>query len=279
MPSAELDFDPLRAGVSELVTRVGIPLAFGGDLYHSTASLRVYAGVHGQSIRGLHIEAGEGLGGRVIAEKRPRHTSRYEDTRWITHRYAREVRAEGIVTLVAVPIVVSGDVRALLYAGFRESVEVGNETATMVAKIARRIEWEYSVREEVARQVEILAADQAPLHVDRERQAGLRESYAELRHVASIVEDPELRVRLEAIGEKILGATLAPGGSPRKILTRRETDVLALAALGDRNARIASRLGLTENSVKKYISNSISKLGATNRLDAVVKARRLGCLP
>ncbi len=55
-------------------------------------------------------------------------------------------------------------------------------------------------------------------------------------------------------------------------LSARELDVLELAAQALTNAQIASRLRVTEATVKRHLSNIFSKLGAVSRIDAVNKA-------
>jgi DNA-binding NarL/FixJ family response regulator len=55
-------------------------------------------------------------------------------------------------------------------------------------------------------------------------------------------------------------------------LSPRERDVLALASRAMSNAQIATRLYLTEATVKRHLSNIFTKLGAVSRIDAVNKA-------
>lgn len=55
-------------------------------------------------------------------------------------------------------------------------------------------------------------------------------------------------------------------------LTAREHEVLALLARGDKNRRIATRLGVTEQTVKTHVKNILSKLGASSRTEAARKA-------
>ena len=62
-------------------------------------------------------------------------------------------------------------------------------------------------------------------------------------------------------------------------LTARELDVLALLAAGTSNPRIAEELVVTLDTVKKHVSHLLGKLGAANRTEAVVRARRLGLIP
>jgi two-component system, NarL family, response regulator DesR len=61
-------------------------------------------------------------------------------------------------------------------------------------------------------------------------------------------------------------------------LTDRERQVLRLAAEGHSSARIASELHLSEGTVRNYLSEAISKVGAENRVEAARIARQKGWL-
>jgi two-component system, NarL family, response regulator DesR len=61
-------------------------------------------------------------------------------------------------------------------------------------------------------------------------------------------------------------------------LTDRERQVLRLAGEGHPSARIAAELHLSEGTVRNYLSEAISKLGAANRVDAARIARQKGWL-
>jgi len=61
-------------------------------------------------------------------------------------------------------------------------------------------------------------------------------------------------------------------------LTDRQRQVLRLAADGRSSAEIALELHLAEGTVRNYLSEAISKLGATNRVDAARIARQKGFL-
>ena len=61
-------------------------------------------------------------------------------------------------------------------------------------------------------------------------------------------------------------------------LTERERQVLRLAGDGVTSSDIASRLGLSEGTVRNYLSEAISKLSAANRVDAARIARAKGWL-
>lgn len=59
-------------------------------------------------------------------------------------------------------------------------------------------------------------------------------------------------------------------------LTARETQVLELLAEGLPNKAIATRLGISDQTVKFHVASISAKLGATNRTDAVRLALRRG---
>jgi two-component system response regulator DesR len=61
-------------------------------------------------------------------------------------------------------------------------------------------------------------------------------------------------------------------------LTDRERQVLRYAGEGATGAEIAARLNLSEGTVRNYLSEAISKLGAANRTDAARIARQRGWL-
>jgi two-component system response regulator DesR len=94
---------------------------------------------------------------------------------------------------------------------------------------------------------------------------------------ADVLADAIRRVRK---GERVVDpalavATLAAGESP---LTARERDVLITARTGATIAEIASRLYLSEGTVRNYVSAAITKTGARNRVEAVRVADERGWL-
>ncbi|MGH3680789.1 MAG: response regulator transcription factor [Natronosporangium sp.] len=87
-------------------------------------------------------------------------------------------------------------------------------------------------------------------------------------------------VRRVAAGERVIdpdliAAALETGASP---LTIRETDVLRAAGSGVPTGQIAGQLSLSPATVRNYLSNAISKVGARNRIDAIRIARDAGWL-
>jgi DNA-binding NarL/FixJ family response regulator len=63
-----------------------------------------------------------------------------------------------------------------------------------------------------------------------------------------------------------------------EVLTPREIDVLRLVAFGNPNKEIAAQLSISEETVKSYIKNILSKLGANDRTHAVAIAVKRGVI-
>ena len=71
----------------------------------------------------------------------------------------------------------------------------------------------------------------------------------------------------------------AGGGAPRRpSLTPRQREVLELIVAGLDNAQIASRLGVSERTVRAHVSNVLERTGAVNRTQAAVAAVQRGWL-
>ena len=61
-------------------------------------------------------------------------------------------------------------------------------------------------------------------------------------------------------------------------LSQREREVLRLMAQGASNQAIAEQLVITVGAVKSHINHILMKLEASNRTEAVARARQLGLL-
>jgi DNA-binding NarL/FixJ family response regulator len=61
-------------------------------------------------------------------------------------------------------------------------------------------------------------------------------------------------------------------------LSAREHEVLRRVALGETNPEIATALTLSRNTVKSYLTSAMQKLGARNRVDAIMRAHDHGLL-
>jgi DNA-binding NarL/FixJ family response regulator len=101
--------------------------------------------------------------------------------------------------------------------------------------------------------------------------------------------DPEVQrlladsLRLRLAGEALAPGPQMPGGAvPAGLarapdgLTQREVDVLRLVASGLSNSQMASRLFISEATVKTHVHNILTKAGLRDRVQAVSYALRTG---
>lgn len=85
-----------------------------------------------------------------------------------------------------------------------------------------------------------------------------------------------------AVAGKLLQQLTTGQRYPSTDLTRKmaeqEVDVLGLIAIGFTNSSIATRLQLSEGTVRNHVSPILAKLEVTNRTQAVVLAMRHGVI-
>ncbi|MCA9908057.1 MAG: response regulator transcription factor [Anaerolineae bacterium] len=117
----------------------------------------------------------------------------------------------------------------------------------------------------------------------------LEEGTALIPLLAAVVEHKATPDRLRTYAQELLAA-FAERGSAEAVqsigkaagliepLTARELEVLQCIATGDSNQAIADQLVITVRTVKKHITNILGKLDATNRTQAVARARELGLI-
>ncbi len=83
---------------------------------------------------------------------------------------------------------------------------------------------------------------------------------------------------LAAFGDEGKPAVAAPSGDAVENLSAREIEILRLVAAGFSNREVGERLYISENTVKWHTSNIYSKMGVSNRTEAVNLARETGLL-
>ncbi|MFD7322655.1 response regulator transcription factor [Streptomyces sp. NPDC059875] len=266
----------MRGALLRLRRATGLQVVFGG-LLHEGRPLRIAElnGAVTPALYGLAISAGSGLGGKCLALARPCAVVDYPSARHITHEYDGPVSAEGLRSVIAVPVVVRRKVRGVLYGALRDALPLGERIADAAVAAARDVEQALAVRDEV-RQL-LAGADARPTTGPSWEE--VRQAHGELRELAPQVADPRLRARLLAVCGRLESASAGPERPPGVALTPRELDVLAAVASGATNATAADRLGLRPETVKGYLRSTMRKLGAHTRWEAVVAARRAGLLP
>ncbi|MFE6423574.1 helix-turn-helix transcriptional regulator [Streptomyces rochei] len=270
----------IRSALVRLRRTTGLPVAFGGLVEPGRRQVRIseLSGTSTGALSALAVTSGNGLGGKAVALSRPCAVTDYSVSRQISHEYDLPVAAEGLRSVVAVPVVVRRRVRGVLYGALRAAQPLGDRTLGAAVAAARDVEQALVLRDEAG---ELLAAAR-PQPVPAPTGSGtaweqVREAHAALRALAPRIADPALRDELlRACG--LLAPGVGPG--PHEVrLTPREVDVLACVAAGATNAAAAERLGVGPETVKGYLRSAMRKLGARTRGAAVVAARRAGLLP
>lgn len=267
-----------------------LPVAFGGLVTGAAGQAGGYgarqfrisemSGTDTESLRGLAITTGNGLGGKTLATVRPCSVTDYGSSRVISHEYDPPVAAEGLRSVLAVPVVVRRRVRGVLYGALRQPYALGDRPLSVALDAVRELEQALAVRDEAQR---LLSFCQQPLTADPRAWEQVREAHLELRALATRIPDVRLRQELLSACARLASAAVPSGAASRvprpAPLTPRELDVLASVASGATNAAAAARLRLRPETVKSYLRSAMRKLGAHTRLEAVVAARREGLLP
>ncbi|MGA4838840.1 response regulator transcription factor [Streptomyces sp. G45] len=290
----------VRGALLRLRRATGLPVAFGG-LADGEGHIRIgeLSGTSTHVLSGLAISSGNGLGGKATALARPCAVADYRASRRISHEYDAAVEAEGLRSVVAVPLVVRRRVRGLLYGALRTTLPLGDRVLDAAVAAARDVEQALVVRDET--RALLAVAGGAGGDGDAAGAGGggsgpgagggggcgcggacggavwerMREAHAALRALATRINDPVLR-------DEVLAACGTLAAAPRGAavtLAPREVDVLAWVALGATNAEVAERLGLRPETVKSYLRSAMRRLGARTRGEAVSAARRAALLP
>lgn len=273
------DSDAFRDALRSIRRDTDVPVAFGGPAESDVLRLSESVGLRTNALRDLAVAARAGLGGRVLATRRPGRVREYRSANDITHHYDQPVLAEGLRSIAAVPVIVHGIVRGVLYGAARQTVDFGDRVTDTMVAASRRLAGELAVRDEVDRRVRLLRAADQTVDASPVDLESVRELHAEFRGIAQSLPDNELRDRLRVACTRLaaLGAP-APTG-PGAPLSPRELDVLAQVGLGCTNAEAARRLSVGAETVKAYLRSAMRKLDARTRHEAVVLARRHGLLP
>lgn len=290
MDGQRADAVHVRAALLRMRRSGMLPVAFGGLVAGPAGGLGSYgtaraftiselSGTDTESLRGLTIATGNGLGGKTLAMGRPLSVIDYGASRVISHEYDPAVAAEGLRSVLAVPVVVRRQVRGILYGALRQPYALGDRPMAVAMDAARDLEQTLAVRDEARRLLAV--ARQQPVTANPRAWQEVREAHSELRALALRIPDPHLRQELLTACARLATAATEPGDRDTRpvALTPRELDVLTAIASGATNSSAAVRLRLRPETVKSYLRSAMRKLGAHTRLEAVVAARRAGLLP
>ncbi|EGD54415.1 regulatory protein LuxR [Gordonia neofelifaecis NRRL B-59395] len=267
----------LRRPLERLRRRTGASLAFAGRVVPAAhddhaIELSYFDGDVVGPLRGVQLDYGHGLGGRVLTRRRATALHDYVQSPLITHTYDAIIRAEQLYSMVAAPIIVGRKHVGVLYAARRGPQHQLDTSLDAVTDEARAVEQQLTV-------AEVLGAIRTD---DEERELSawrsrVQDSYAQLRGLAADVEDPAVRARMLEIANQLAGDAPEPELTVR--LTAREQDVLSLLGAGLTNPAIAERLGIGLHTVKGHVKALLVKLDASSRFEAVVNARRVRLIP
>ncbi|WP_420624935.1 histidine kinase [Candidatus Poriferisodalis sp.] len=127
----------------------------------SSCAMRGVCGAQTDQFGRLRPSTGEGLGGRVMVERRPIDVQNYVDDPGITKHFVDVVSAESIGGIVAVPIEHDDELVGLLYGGLRSIGSIGDRAKIVLESAAE------SVAPMMA--ASIRASDAIRQHVNAER--------------------------------------------------------------------------------------------------------------
>jgi len=117
----------------------------------------------------------------------------------------------------------------------------------------------------------------AGLHAILPRESSASEILSAIRVASSglVLLDPEVA---REVANQTRSNSAASAPETLEELTPREIEVLRLMAEGFGNKEIASRLGISDHTVKFHISSILGKLGAASRTEAVTLGIRMGMI-
>ncbi len=241
-----------EAVTSQLMARVpeltGVDVAWIGESDGEDRNvLRHTVNTTTDSVIGLVVPHGCGLGGRVMLARRPLWVSDYVTAATITHHFDRQVEAERIRAMIGVPIIHESSVFGVLYGANRTPTDFGDRTAAAMQQAASRAAAAVIVAERARH------ASEVAVHEERRRIAlELHDSVgamlftigAGIRRLSdALPAEGETRVRLAAIEQQASEAAATLRGSLRALSAPPEQVALGVALRSD-CAAFKERTGL-----------------------------------
>lgn len=271
--------DPFHGAMERTLTRLrartGIDLAFGGPLHlDHKVSLDYFSGPTIGALNALHLAPGEGLGGRAVVLGRGVSVRDYVTSPSITHEHDARIKAEGLRSMFAVPVIVRRKIVGVVYGAFRNGNRVDGRIWQVAIAEVRALEQTVLLSRDLNASAQFENVETRRL---RER---LRSTYDVIRELAENSSEPSTKSALQQLVDDIAAETLdcRPDSLPplALTLTKREREVLQLVGRGYSNAMIAQSMNLTLYTVKSYMRKTMSKLSSRTRWEAFVIARESG---
>lgn len=275
MPRARLD-----DLVADVRSAAGLDGAFGAVVSEPTGAYRIdrFSGTNLDSLQDVRVPTGAGIGGKAMLLGKPQTVSEYVSARAITHDFDEPVADAGLRSMFAIPVLVDGSPRAMLYGAMRTPAAISDRRLDLAYRLVNQYRFDLRVDDDVARrlaELDTAATTNATAETTRMRQQ-LRDIHAEARTLAAQVDDPDLAARIEDLSRRALPQQQR---QQHEVVSERELDVIAHVADGLSNADVAQRLGLATSTVKSYLKNAMRKTGVGNRTALVAACRNAGQLP
>ncbi|OFS21880.1 MULTISPECIES: acetate metabolism transcriptional regulator RamA [Corynebacterium] len=272
------DDEAVRAALSSLKTATGIPVTMYGTLLpDNRLQITQWVGLRTPALQNLTIDAGVGVGGRVVKSRRAVGVSDYLRAKTISHENDRLIQDEGLHSIVAVPVIVQREIRGVLYVGVHSPVRLGDKVIEEVTMTARCLEQDLAVNSVLRRTDGGKGGAGRSGHVMNGAEwEQVRSTHSKLRMLANRVAEDDIRKELETLCDQMVSPVRVKQSTK---LSARELDVLSCVALGHTNVEAAEEMGIGAETVKSYLRSVMRKLGAHTRYEAVNAARRIGALP
>ena len=147
------DEEAIRNALTSLKTATGIPVTMYAEcLGEDRLQIGAWVGLRTPALQNLTIASGCGVGGRVMATRRPVGVSDYTRANVISHEYDKAIQDEGLYSIVAVPVIVNRRVRGVLYVGVHSPVRLGDKVIEEVTMTARKLEQDFAVADALEQQ-------------------------------------------------------------------------------------------------------------------------------
>jgi signal transduction histidine kinase len=187
-------------------------------------------------VEGLAAPMSASMGGLAFAARRTLWTSDYRSTPGINPDFKSAAQAEGLVAIMAVPMIHDGKVLGVLYAGNREKTDFADRTIQAMENVAARMVTAQIVAERARHAAEVAVHEERRrLALDLHDTVGamlftLRAGIQRLGDETKL--DVEVRSRLSVIEQQAAQASEALRGSLRVLHAPPEQVALGVALRG-----------------------------------------------